>query len=202
MTTFDLLNDVGVVDWVIGNHADELIPWIPILSYPYPQTSVFLIPCCFYNINGTLNITPTSQHYSPDNFPLYLKDKKSRYVRYLEYICWILKGCGCYSNDGKSEADGEIRPDNVAWDVEFEILRIPSTKNVALIGLRNRSNTFAGVENHKVPDNDVWKVVNQLRQSGDVKVRISDREKTFLRLSKEREREKARECSRANETEC
>lgn len=40
-------------DWIIGNHADELTPWIPVIaarsSY---KMRVFLLPCCFYTFDG------------------------------------------------------------------------------------------------------------------------------------------------------
>jgi tRNASer (uridine44-2'-O)-methyltransferase len=39
-------------DWLVGNHSDELTPWIPLLaarsSY---QTRYFVLPCCFYDFN-------------------------------------------------------------------------------------------------------------------------------------------------------
>ncbi|GFW23396.1 probable tRNA [Trichonephila clavipes] len=40
-------------DWIIGNHADELTPWIPVIaarsSY---KMKVFLLPCCYYTFDG------------------------------------------------------------------------------------------------------------------------------------------------------
>ncbi|XP_037920119.1 probable tRNA (uracil-O(2)-)-methyltransferase isoform X3 [Hermetia illucens] len=41
------------VDWIIGNHSDELSPWIPVItamsSY---KTKYFLLPCCAYEFSG------------------------------------------------------------------------------------------------------------------------------------------------------
>ncbi len=40
-------------EWIIGNHSDELTPWIPIFaarnSY---DCNFFLLPCCAYELNG------------------------------------------------------------------------------------------------------------------------------------------------------
>ena len=38
------------VDWVIGNHSDELTPWLPkIAQRSGSQTRYFVIPCCFWD---------------------------------------------------------------------------------------------------------------------------------------------------------
>ncbi|KAI9293707.1 DUF1613-domain-containing protein [Neoconidiobolus thromboides FSU 785] len=93
--------------WLIGNHCDELSPWIPIMannsSY---ETKFIIIPCCFYNLNGT-----RYQH-------LKKKENIGNYENYINYLIEIIKLCG--------------------YIPEKEYLRIPSTKNVCLIG-RNRS---------------------------------------------------------------
>uniref|UniRef100_A0A0K8UAI9 tRNA (uracil-O(2)-)-methyltransferase n=2 Tax=Bactrocera latifrons TaxID=174628 RepID=A0A0K8UAI9_BACLA len=48
--TFKLPEDV---DWVIGNHSDELSPWIPFLSATHRyQMRYFLLPCCAYEFSG------------------------------------------------------------------------------------------------------------------------------------------------------
>lgn len=60
-------------DWIIGNHSDELTPWIPVIaarsSY---KCNFFLLPCCAYNFDGT--------KYQRKN------SSKSQYMEYLEYI--------------------------------------------------------------------------------------------------------------------
>ncbi|XP_014087866.2 probable tRNA (uracil-O(2)-)-methyltransferase [Bactrocera oleae] len=41
------------VDWLIGNHSDELSPWIPFLSATSSyQMRYFLLPCCAYEFSG------------------------------------------------------------------------------------------------------------------------------------------------------
>lgn len=68
-------------DWIIGNHSDELSPWIPIIaarsSY---HSNFFLLPCCAYEFNG--------QKYRRSN------TGKSVYEDFLEYVTEISKVCG------------------------------------------------------------------------------------------------------------
>ncbi|XP_053959162.1 probable tRNA (uracil-O(2)-)-methyltransferase [Anastrepha ludens] len=41
------------VDWLIGNHSDELSPWIPVLAATSGyQMRYFLLPCCAYELSG------------------------------------------------------------------------------------------------------------------------------------------------------
>ncbi|KAG9068654.1 tRNA methyltransferase 44 [Linnemannia hyalina] len=52
------------VDWIIGNHADELAPWVPIIaSRSKPLTRFVVIPCCFFDLNGSRK----RKHDSSDN---------------------------------------------------------------------------------------------------------------------------------------
>lgn len=89
------------VEWIIGNHPDQISPWIPIMASKSHYLSKFIIvPCCFYDLNGEKLKTVDS--------------KLSRYQGYLHYLATIMKVCG--------------------YRAEIETLRIPSTKNIALIG--------------------------------------------------------------------
>ncbi|KAM3963059.1 putative tRNA (uracil-O(2)-)-methyltransferase [Aphomia sociella] len=68
-------------DWIIGNHSDELTPWIPVIaarsSY---KCNFFLLPCCAYNFDGS--------KYQRQN------SSKSQYTEYLEYIRDLSETCG------------------------------------------------------------------------------------------------------------
>lgn len=67
-------------DWIIGNHSDELTPWIPVIaarsSY---HTRYFVLPCCFHDFD---------QKFSEKSHGL------SQYRTYLNYIRDIGKVCG------------------------------------------------------------------------------------------------------------
>ncbi|CAB5204592.1 unnamed protein product [Rhizophagus irregularis] len=94
-------------DWIIGNHADELVPWIPIIASKSSSfTKLMVIPCCFYSLSGSKYTFPNQVITS------------GKYKAYQEYIQDIINKCG--------------------FITEIDWLRIPSTKNVVLVGRKRR----------------------------------------------------------------
>ncbi|CEP13505.1 hypothetical protein [Parasitella parasitica] len=90
-------------EWLIGNHADELVPWIPIIAAKSGANCKFIvIPCCFYGLDGTRSLS------------LPLSATLGKYRAYTDYIKDIASKAG--------------------FHVEQDYLRIPSTKNIAIIG--------------------------------------------------------------------
>ncbi|XP_063531560.1 probable tRNA (uracil-O(2)-)-methyltransferase isoform X1 [Cydia strobilella] len=68
-------------DWIIGNHSDELTPWIPVISARSSyKCNFFLLPCCAYNFDGT--------KYQRQN------SSKSQYTEYLEHIKQLCEDIG------------------------------------------------------------------------------------------------------------
>uniref|UniRef100_A0A182JYY8 tRNA (uracil-O(2)-)-methyltransferase n=1 Tax=Anopheles christyi TaxID=43041 RepID=A0A182JYY8_9DIPT len=69
------------IDWIIGNHSDELSPWIPVIaarsSY---RCRFFLLPCCAYEFDG--------RKYQRQNCAL------SQYGDFLNYATEIARVCG------------------------------------------------------------------------------------------------------------
>ncbi|KAI9309498.1 hypothetical protein BJ944DRAFT_245677 [Cunninghamella echinulata] len=125
------------VDWIIGNHADELVPWIPIIATKSGVDCKFLvIPCCLYGLDGKRNL-PLS------------KDEGGKYRAYTNYIKNIATQCGFYC--------------------EEDYLRIPSTKNIAIIGRKRQQ---------MINENDLEKI--QAPGIGFT-IRKSDHEKEELR---------------------
>ncbi|SPO20367.1 related to TRM44 - tRNA(Ser) Um(44) 2'-O-methyltransferase [Ustilago trichophora] len=90
--------------WLLGNHADELTPWLPVLATHYSAVGFINLPCCYFSLDGTRA------------FPLLLKGggEVSRNEQYLAYVGELHKRFG--------------------WQVELEPLRIPSTKNWCFVG--------------------------------------------------------------------
>ncbi|EGG16466.1 hypothetical protein DFA_09004 [Cavenderia fasciculata] len=90
--------DYSSYDWLIGNHSDELTPWVPFIASKTPNQRFFLLPCCFFNFSKKFQ----------DN------DKKiGQYATYLNYI--------------------ENISTRLGFTVTKDALRIPSTKNIAII---------------------------------------------------------------------
>ncbi|KAK3311430.1 uncharacterized protein B0T15DRAFT_75239 [Chaetomium strumarium] len=94
--------------FIISNHADELTPWTPIIA-ALSECPFIAIPCCSHNLAGERFRAPAP------------KDKTTADSAYSSLVVWvsnIATDCG--------------------WEVEQEMLRIPSTRNTALVG-RKRS---------------------------------------------------------------
>lgn len=67
-------------DWIIGNHSDELSPWIAVISARSSYNSnYFLLPCCCYEFNGA--------KYQRKN------GKKSQYHDYIDFLLEISDKC-------------------------------------------------------------------------------------------------------------
>ena len=67
-------------DWLIGNHSDELTPWLPLMARK-SKAKLFLLPCCPYEFYGKYRRRGTA-------------NTKSTYREYLDYICDVGEGCG------------------------------------------------------------------------------------------------------------
>ncbi|CCE62335.1 hypothetical protein TPHA_0C01790 [Tetrapisispora phaffii CBS 4417] len=124
-TSEDLLNSPQVNatefptdTFVIGNHSDELTCWIPLLGYNF-----MIIPCCSHNFSGQkirFNVRkqpkPDKQASSDKNASS-SKISNSTYAGLVDHVCYI--------------------SEKVGWKIEKEMLRIPSTRNAAIIGYKN-----------------------------------------------------------------
>lgn len=97
--------------FIISNHADELTPWTPILAR-LSECPFMMIPCCSHNLTGQRFRAPRPKDMSAS---------KSTYSSLCGWVVEIATDCG--------------------WEVEREILRIPSTRNTAFIGRRLAKST-------------------------------------------------------------
>ncbi|KAK9718293.1 tRNA(Ser) Um(44) 2'-O-methyltransferase [Basidiobolus ranarum] len=134
-------------EWIIGNHADELVPWIPIIAARSSYDTKFvIIPCCLFELSGKKFVKKV--------------ENQGRFHCYLEYLKELVDICG--------------------YEVEVESLRIPSTKNVAIIGRKRNFALDDELANEKTRER-----INGLIEASEQFVpRISDREKEVLRRSK------------------
>lgn len=68
-------------DWLIGNHSDELTPWIPVIAARSSQhCNFFVLPCCPYDFDG-LKYRRKNAHMS-------------QYADFLLYVKQISEKCG------------------------------------------------------------------------------------------------------------
>ncbi|GKT90606.1 tRNA (uracil-O(2)-)-methyltransferase [Colletotrichum tofieldiae] len=90
--------------FIVSNHADELTPWTPILA-TLSESPFIMIPCCSHALGG--------QKYRPPP-PRDKTKSQSTYASLVDWAAQIAEDCG--------------------WIVETEMLRIPSTRNTAMLG--------------------------------------------------------------------
>ncbi len=126
-TSTDLINDKNINTcnfpkntFLIGNHSDELTLWIPLLGYPF-----FLIPCCSHSLNGekfrfsSSKTTKSNKNQNQNDIQIKENDEfnsSSKYGALVKHTIDISKKLG--------------------WKINKEMLRIPSTRNAAIIGAR------------------------------------------------------------------
>ncbi|XP_047703190.1 probable tRNA (uracil-O(2)-)-methyltransferase isoform X2 [Prionailurus viverrinus] len=68
------------VDWVIGNHSDELTPWIPVIAARSNYSCrFFVLPCCFFDFVGK---------YARR------QSRKTQYREYLDFVTEVGLACG------------------------------------------------------------------------------------------------------------
>jgi tRNASer (uridine44-2'-O)-methyltransferase len=101
--------------FIVSNHADELTPWTPILA-TISQSPFMMIPCCSHALTGTRFRAP------PPKDP---HISSSAYASLVVWVSKIAKDCG--------------------WTIEKDMLRMPSTRNTALIG-RHREIPFKDID--------------------------------------------------------
>ncbi|KAH9083489.1 hypothetical protein EDB83DRAFT_2502522 [Lactarius deliciosus] len=105
--------------FLIGNHADELTPWVPLLA-----TRV--------RAYRTLNLGAGGE------------GTWSSYALYRAWLAWLSMHCG--------------------WTVEVEMLRIPSTRNWAIVGRKR-------VGSSEEADDNVEELIEGVRKRGQFKTR-------------------------------
>lgn len=105
--------------FIISNHADELTPWTPILA-TLSDAPFVVIPCCSHDLGGAKFRAPPPRDKSKP---------KSTFASLVDWVSRIAEDCG--------------------WVVETEMLRIPSTRNTALLG-RTRTGAAPSVDPSEV----------------------------------------------------
>ena len=127
--------------FMISNHADELTPWTPILaalSNPEAPLPWLAIPCCSHALSGARHRYPPpkalSQNVEEKEFEEQLMTGDLKALR---------------ATKPKAAGDGDTRSmygsltskivaiaEELGFDVEKTLMRIPSTRNIGLIGGR------------------------------------------------------------------
>ena len=106
--------------FLIGNHADELTPWVPVLATLCEASGYLSIPCCPWGFDGRFQRSGDARFGKMEESfveRLQLGGDGNHGSSYSQYRIWL----ACVSAE-------------CGWAVESETLRIGSTRNWALVG--------------------------------------------------------------------
>lgn len=102
--------------FIISNHADELTPWTPLLAY-LSESPFIAIPCCSHDFGGTRFRSPVHKKYVIEDPNATGKEKNKQPSAYAGLCSWV-----------------NHLTESMGYKVEKEHLRIPSTRNIAILG--------------------------------------------------------------------
>ncbi|KAL8763473.1 MAG: hypothetical protein Q9194_007337, partial [Teloschistes cf. exilis] len=138
--------------FIISNHADELTPWTPLLAY-LASSPFLMIPCCSHNLSGLRFRAPSKFNgYSADTTaPPYFAKSISK----SKSVAITIAPATEEDEQPKQGSLKDLSPANrakqpsayaalcdwvshlaaaVGYEIEREMLRLPSTRNTGLIG--------------------------------------------------------------------
>ena len=171
--------------FIISNHADELTPWTPLLA-SISSSSFLAIPCCSHNLSGLRFRAPSTfnNHSANALAPSYFAPHitKSKHVP--------ITIAGTSADDDQQPLAGDLKTLSikarakqpsaysslcdwvshlascVGYEVEREMLRIPSTRNVGIMG-RNMKPGYES-ETWEAKTDRVKRIASQEKADGEV----------------------------------
>jgi tRNASer (uridine44-2'-O)-methyltransferase len=148
-----LLPDTAVHDgifkpgtFIISNHADELTPWTPLLaalSSTYSPLPFLAIPCCSHALSGAKHRYSPNEARSAENK---LKSTEDQSVSGDLKALRAAKAKAANHGDDKSMYACLTRKvaaisEELGFEVELTLMRIPSTRNIGIVGNRRKAST-------------------------------------------------------------
>ncbi|EXJ86428.1 hypothetical protein A1O3_03379 [Capronia epimyces CBS 606.96] len=132
--------------FIISNHADELTPWTPILaalSCPESPLPFLSIPCCSHALSGARH------RYSPGEIKPGPRPTRSVHDKEEQPTVGDLKALRATKAKAANHTDDKSMyacltrktvalAEEVGFDVELTLMRIPSTRNIGIVGNRRR----------------------------------------------------------------
>ncbi|KAN0133932.1 DUF1613 domain containing protein [Lactarius tabidus] len=147
-TAVDLQTLLPAECFLVGNHADELTPWVPLLATRARASGYLSIPCCAWGLDARFDRARDVPHCDVDAETLNLggagEGAGSSYALYRVWLASLGVHCG--------------------WAVEVEVLRIPSTRNWSIVGRKR-------VGSLEAADDNVEELIEDVRKRGLFKTR-------------------------------
>ena len=101
--------------FIISNHADELTPWTPLMAYISHDAPFLAIPCCSHDLSGMRTRFPPQKPKKDSPEGEKANPSPSAYQTLCDYT--------------------ERLSIDIGYDTYREYLRIPSTRNVGILGV-------------------------------------------------------------------
>lgn len=102
--------------FVVSNHADELTPWTPLVA-SLSRSPFIAIPCCSHDFGGARSRAPVHRKFVQED-PNAVGTKENKQPSAYAGLCsWV-----------------SHLTESMGYKVEKEHLRIPSTRNIAILG--------------------------------------------------------------------
>ncbi|THV81889.1 DUF1613-domain-containing protein [Aureobasidium pullulans] len=135
--------------FIVSNHADELTPWTPLLSY-LNDSPFIAIPCCSHNLAGARWRAPISKAAKEKAAAQRRQESSKAHVDETDHVrsaqaaeTGSLKKPTGTKNVQSAYASLCDYVSGLANDVNFvvetEILRIPSTRNTCILGRKMKA---------------------------------------------------------------
>ncbi|CAD0050043.1 unnamed protein product [Aureobasidium pullulans] len=135
--------------FIVSNHADELTPWTPLLSY-LNDSPFIAIPCCSHNLAGARWRAPISKPAKEKAAAQRRQESSKAHVDETDNVrsaqaaeTGSLKKTAGTKNVQSAYASLCDYVSGLANDVNFvvetEILRIPSTRNTCILGRKTKA---------------------------------------------------------------
>ncbi|KAA1476077.1 DUF1613-domain-containing protein [Dentipellis sp. KUC8613] len=141
--------------FLIGNHADELTPWLPVLATLARAAGYLSIPCCPWAFDARFDRSRDAPFVDPALLAEEMQlgggggGGASAYAMYRVWLASLSVRCG--------------------WVVECETLRIPSTRNWAIVGRKHaESEAWEEAEEH------AREIVRDVKRRGVFKTRTPE----------------------------
>jgi tRNASer (uridine44-2'-O)-methyltransferase len=142
--------------FIISNHADELTPWTPLLAH-LSQSPFIAIPCCSHSLTGArcrfhTSQSPSAKSANPANLKTEDNPKEEPGLNTRVHLFTSSATTGPGPASGSLARPKGNKPpsayagltayvirlaEELGYAAQTEALRIPSTRNVAIIGQRS-----------------------------------------------------------------
>ncbi|XP_068210125.1 probable tRNA (uracil-O(2)-)-methyltransferase isoform X2 [Palaemon carinicauda] len=134
-------------DWLIGNHSDELTPWLPVIAAKSKYTTrFFVIPCCAHDFDCKYKRQRAGM---------------SQYADYIKYIKEVGVVCGFHVLEDRLRIPSTKRVCLIGQDRTYDIDESPRVLKAIDEFIQNR-NEF----NAKAPCENEGKSIKSVDQSG------------------------------------